>query len=78
MGRFASTVDFYARYREPYLPEFFKKVAEQIGLRGYESLIDVGCGPALLAIGFAPFCGSRGRALPDPRSDRGIPHHSNL
>ena len=26
MGRFASTVKFYARYREPYPPEFFKKL----------------------------------------------------
>jgi hypothetical protein len=37
MGRFASTVEFYARYREPYLPQFFKKVAEQIELRGDET-----------------------------------------
>jgi SAM-dependent methyltransferase len=57
MGRFASTVDFYARYREPYPPKFFKKVAEQIALRGDEMLLDVGCGPGLLAIGFAPFVG---------------------
>jgi SAM-dependent methyltransferase len=57
MGRFASTVEFYARYREPYSPMFFKKVAEQIALRGDESLLDVGCGPGLLAIGFAPFVG---------------------
>ena len=57
MGRFASTVEFYARYREPYFPEFFQKVAEQIVLRGDESLLDVGCGPGLLAIGFAPFVG---------------------
>src|ERR1035437_4452084 len=57
MGRFASTVEFYARYREPYPPEFFKKVADQIALRGDESLLDVGCGPGLLAIGFAPFVG---------------------
>src|ERR1019366_8633296 len=57
MGRFASTVEFYARYREPYPTKFFKKVAEQIALRGDESLLDVGCGPGLLAIGFAPFVG---------------------
>jgi SAM-dependent methyltransferase len=55
MGRFASTVNFYARYREPYPPEFFKKCAEQIALHGDEILLDIGCGPGLLAIGFAPF-----------------------
>jgi ubiquinone/menaquinone biosynthesis C-methylase UbiE len=37
---------------------FFKKVAEQIALRGDESSLDIGCGPGLLAIGFAPFVGS--------------------
>ena len=57
MGRFASTVEFYARYREPYPPEFFQKVAEQIALGGDETLFDIGCGPGLLAIGFAPFVG---------------------
>jgi SAM-dependent methyltransferase len=58
MGRFASTVDFYARYRKPYSEDFFRMVAEQIGLRGVETLfLDVGCGPGMLAIGFAPFVG---------------------
>ena len=57
MGRFASTVEFYARYREPYPPEFFKQSARQIALGGSETLLDVGCGPGLLAIGFAPFVG---------------------
>jgi ubiquinone/menaquinone biosynthesis C-methylase UbiE len=55
MGRFASTVEFYSRYREPYPPAFFSTVAAQIGLRGNESLLDIGCGPGLLALGFAPF-----------------------
>ena len=57
MGRFASTVEFYARYREPYPPEFFQKIGEQIALRRDETLLDVGCGPGPLAIGFAPFVG---------------------
>lgn len=58
MGRFASTVEFYTRYREPYSPEFFRTAAEQLGLNGNEALLDVGCGPAPLAIGFAPFVAS--------------------
>jgi len=29
MGRFASTVEFYSRYREPYPPAFFTNVAER-------------------------------------------------
>jgi SAM-dependent methyltransferase len=55
MGRFASTVEFYARYREPYPAAFFQQVAGRIALRGDESLLDIGCGPGLLALGFAPF-----------------------
>jgi ubiquinone/menaquinone biosynthesis C-methylase UbiE len=55
MGRFASTVDFYAKYREPYPAAFFETVAMRLALRGNESLLDVGCGPGLLAIGFAPY-----------------------
>jgi SAM-dependent methyltransferase len=66
MGRFASTVEFYARYREPYPPAFFKKVAEQINLRGDESLLDVGCGPGMLAIGFAPLVGVCTGLDPEP------------
>jgi SAM-dependent methyltransferase len=66
MGRFASTVEFYARYREPYPPSFFQKVAQQIGLREDETLLDVGCGPGMLAIGFAPFVASCTGLDPEP------------
>jgi SAM-dependent methyltransferase len=66
MGRFASTVEFYTRYREPYPPKFFAQVAEQIALRGDESLLDIGCGPGLLAIGFAPFVGRCTGLDPEP------------
>jgi SAM-dependent methyltransferase len=55
VGRFDSTVPFYARYREPYLASFFQEVARRQGLQGAERLIDIGCGPGSLAIGFAPY-----------------------
>ncbi len=58
MGRFESTVEFYTRCREPYPPAFFQTVVERLALRGDEALLDVGCGPGPLAIGFAPFVGS--------------------
>ena len=61
MGRFDSTAPYYARYREPYPPSFFLEVARREGLLdagGRPSgarLIDIGCGPGSLAIGFAPY-----------------------
>jgi SAM-dependent methyltransferase len=58
MGRFASTVQFYTRCREPYSAEFFQTVAERLALHGDEALLDIGCGPGPLMIGFAPFVGS--------------------
>lgn len=55
MGRYHSTVPFYARYREPYPASFFREVAGRQKLEGDERLIDFACGPGSLAIGFAPY-----------------------
>jgi SAM-dependent methyltransferase len=55
VGRFDSTVPFYARYREPYPSSFFREVALRERLGGTERLVDIGCGPGSLAIGFAPY-----------------------
>jgi len=61
VGRFDSTVPYYARYREPYPASFFREVARREGLPdspshpGNTRLIDIGCGPGSLAIGFAPY-----------------------
>lgn len=66
MGRFDSTVEFYAKYREPYPTEFFRQVAEKLALQGTERLLDAGCGPAPLAIGFAPYVGSCVALDPEP------------
>ncbi len=56
MGRFASTVAYYESARPPYGAAFFEAVALQMGLDGSERLLDVGAGPGILAIGFAPYC----------------------
>ncbi len=66
MGHFASTVEFYARYREPYPQKFFRAIAERFNLRGDETLLDVGCGPGPLAIGFAPFVAACTALDPEP------------
>jgi ubiquinone/menaquinone biosynthesis C-methylase UbiE len=66
MGRFATTVPFYSRCREPYPPAFFETVAKQLSFTRRERLGDIGCGPAPLAIGFAPYVGSCLGIDPEP------------
>jgi SAM-dependent methyltransferase len=58
VSRFASTVDFYERFRAPYPTAFFEKVAAALKITPDRSLIDLGTGPGLLALGFAPFAGA--------------------
>jgi SAM-dependent methyltransferase len=55
MGRFASTVAYYESARAPYSGAFFAKVAGELGFDRGRSLLDVGAGPGILAIGFAPW-----------------------
>jgi len=66
MGRFASTVPYYQRCREPYPPAFFQRTAAALRLDGSQALIDLGCGPGLLALGFAPFVRSVAGVDPEP------------
>jgi ubiquinone/menaquinone biosynthesis C-methylase UbiE len=66
MGRFATTVPYYSRYREPYPQTFFETVAKRLNLTGRERLGDIGCGPAPLAIGFAGYVGSCTGIDPEP------------
>jgi SAM-dependent methyltransferase len=56
MGRFASTVAYYESARPPYPDAFFAKTADELGLDRSQRLLDVGTGPGILAIGFAPYC----------------------
>ena len=66
MGRFESTVAFYDLYREPYPAEFFAEVAGRLRFAGTERLLDIACGPAPLAIGFAPYVASCVGVDPEP------------
>jgi 2-polyprenyl-3-methyl-5-hydroxy-6-metoxy-1,4-benzoquinol methylase len=66
MGRFASTVALYEKFRPPYPPEFFREVATRLKLTKQHSLIDLGTGPALLALGFAPYVGRIVGVDPEP------------
>jgi ubiquinone/menaquinone biosynthesis C-methylase UbiE len=66
MGRFASTASLYEHLRPPYPSEFFRGVAERLGLSRQSSLIDLGTGPGLLALGFAPYVGRIVGVDPEP------------
>src|SRR5882757_3354090 len=66
MGRFATTVALYEELRPPYPPAFFRSVARQLGLGREHALIDLGTGPGLLALGFAPYVGRIVGVDPEP------------
>jgi SAM-dependent methyltransferase len=66
MGRFATTAEFYEQYRPPYPAEFFRRVAEKLTLDKRHALIDLGTGPGVLALGFAPYVGRVVGVDPEP------------
>src|SRR5262249_33996460 len=66
MGRFATTALFYEKLRPPYPTEFFSEVARQLKLSRQHALIDLGTGPGLLALGFAPYVGRITGVDPEP------------
>lgn len=66
MGRFATTVDLYERFRPPYPPAFFREVAARLTLTKRHALIDLGTGPAVLALGFADYVGRIVAVDPEP------------
>ena len=47
---FAGTAAFYARYRAPYAPAALDQVVETFGLTDRNRVLDLGCGPGILAI----------------------------
>src|SRR3954454_25186872 len=55
MGRFATTVPLYANFRSPYAAGFFETVARRARLGKADSLIDLGAGPGIIALGFAAY-----------------------
>ena len=66
MGRFATTVALYEELRPPYPAEFFRNVAQRLSLGKRQALIDLGTGPGLLALGFAPHVGRVVGVDPEP------------
>jgi SAM-dependent methyltransferase len=66
MGRFASTAELYEQFRPAYAPGFFRDVAQKLRLSKTHRLLDIGTGPGLLAIGFAPYAGQVTAIDPEP------------
>lgn len=66
MGRFETTVPLYAELRAPYPAEFFRTVAAKLRFSKRDALIDLGTGPGLLALGFAPYVGRITGVDPEP------------
>jgi SAM-dependent methyltransferase len=51
--RFRTAVPYYARYRLNYPPALIERVTALLGLEPGGRVLDLGCGPGLLAIAFA-------------------------
>jgi SAM-dependent methyltransferase len=66
MGRFATTAELYEQFRPPYPAEFYQAVAQRLTLSRQQALIDLGTGPGLLALGFAPYAGRVMGVDPEP------------
>ena len=66
MGRFATTAEFYEQFRPPYPTEFFRTIAQKLQLDRRHGLIDLGTGPGVLALGFAPYVGRVVGVDPEP------------
>lgn len=66
MGCFATTASLYEQFRPPYPAAFFRVVAEKLGLSKQDRLIDLGTGPGLIALGFAPYVGQVVGVDPEP------------
>jgi len=57
---------YYARGRLPYAPAYSSQLAERLGQRGQGRLLDVGCGPGVVALAMAPYFAAVVGVDPDP------------
>lgn len=64
--RFRSAAEHYRKGRPPYAATLFDRVSQRIGLMRNHAVLDLGCGPGQLALGFARFAGSVTAIDPEP------------
>jgi len=65
MGRSVTTAALYGQFRPPY-PPAFRAVVGRLKLGERHALIDLGTGPGLIALGFAPYVGRVLGVDPEP------------
>ena len=64
--RFQSAASHYAAGRPFYSPRLIRRLVEVAGLRSTDRVMDLGCGPAPLAIALVPFAGAVTAIDPEP------------
>ena len=65
-NRFQTAASHYRTGRPAYAPALIRRVSDACGLRDSHRVLDLGCGPGQLAIGFSYFCGSVTALDPEP------------
>lgn len=63
--RFQAAAQHY-HARPPYAPRLFRWLSEECGLGADDRVMDLGCGPGVIAIGVAPYVGSVLGVDPEP------------
>ena len=64
--RYRTAAAHYEQGRVPYAPALNRRVAEATGLTARHRVLDLGCGPGMLARGLAPFVGEVVAMDPSP------------
>ncbi len=64
--RFQSAAAHYLAGRPPYPPSLVELVVRRLDITASDRLLDLGCGPANLAIAFAPYAAEVGALDPEP------------
>lgn len=54
MSLYSGTVEYYAKYRPGYAPQFYQKIFAECGIDNKAVVMDLACGPGIVALDIAP------------------------